>query len=178
MRAMSMSFPRQGASSPPFDTRNRPCVTVLARGSDPPEPPDGLRPGSFVTGPGPRWPRGKRPPGTPDGSRPRWPGRRLPRPRCPSGAEPAVPRGVVPQCPEEVHPAEGGPVGVAEVELRVDALPQQEAAQPLLPRGADHQVGVGLAGRVQVVGDVLYVQKVGEFLDAGSLGGMVVKQRP
>src|SRR5439155_25050644 len=30
-----------------------PWPTVLARGSDPPEPPDGLRPGSFVTGP---WP--------------------------------------------------------------------------------------------------------------------------
>ncbi len=27
--------------------------TLLARGSDPPEPPDGPRPGSFVTGPGP-----------------------------------------------------------------------------------------------------------------------------
>src|SRR5689334_21246117 len=39
-------------------------VTVLARGSDPPEPPDGLRPGSFVTGPGPCWP---------GGSYPRWP---------------------------------------------------------------------------------------------------------
>src|SRR6266480_2502906 len=30
-------------------------ATLLARGSDPPEPPDGLRPGSFVTGPGPCW---------------------------------------------------------------------------------------------------------------------------
>ena len=29
---------------------------VLARGSDPPEPPGGLRPGSSVTGPGPCWP--------------------------------------------------------------------------------------------------------------------------
>ena len=29
-------------------------AAVLARGSDPPEPPGGLRPGSFVTGPGPR----------------------------------------------------------------------------------------------------------------------------
>src|SRR5690348_7007792 len=48
-----------------------------------------------------------------------------------SGAEPAMPRGVGPQRPEEVHPPEGRPVGVAEVELRVDALPQQEAAQPL-----------------------------------------------
>ena len=29
---------------------------MLARGSDPPEPPGGLRPGSCVTGPGPCWP--------------------------------------------------------------------------------------------------------------------------
>src|SRR6516164_10337723 len=29
-------------------------MTVLTRGDDPPEPPDGLRPGSSVTGPGPR----------------------------------------------------------------------------------------------------------------------------
>src|SRR5215831_6842632 len=94
------------------------------------------------------------------------------------GAEPAVPRGVGPQRPEEVHPPEGRPVGIAEVELRVDALPQQEAAQPLLPRGADHQVRVGLAGRVQVVGDVLHVQDLGQFLDAGSLGRVVVQQRP
>ncbi len=37
---------------------------VLARGSDPPEPPGGLRPGSSVTGPGPLA-RGDDPPGTP-----------------------------------------------------------------------------------------------------------------
>ena len=39
--------PEAAASRP----RTRP---VLARGDDPPEPPAGLRPGSFVTGPGPR----------------------------------------------------------------------------------------------------------------------------
>jgi predicted alpha/beta-hydrolase family hydrolase len=41
-------------------------LAVLARGSDPPEPPGGLRPRSFVTGPGPCWPGGAaccRPPG-------------------------------------------------------------------------------------------------------------------
>ena len=40
--------------------------TLLARGSDPPVPPDGLRPGSFVTGPGPLA-RGSDPPEPPDG---------------------------------------------------------------------------------------------------------------
>ena len=42
-------------------------LAVPARGSDPPEPPDGLRPRSFVTRPGPLA-RGSDPPGTP-----RWP---------------------------------------------------------------------------------------------------------
>src|SRR6516225_4842005 len=92
------------------------------------------------------------------------------------GAEPAVAGAVGPQGPEKVDPAERGPVGVAEVELRVSALPQQEPAQALLPRGADHQVGIGLAGRVEVVRDVLHVQQLGQLLDRGSLGGVVVQQ--
>ena len=50
------------------------------------------------------------------------------------------------------------PVGLAEVELRVRALPEQEAGQPLLAGGADHQVGVGLAPGVEVLGDVLDVE--------------------
>ncbi len=40
------------------------ALAVSARGSDPPEPPDGLRPGSSVTGPGPCLPGGATP-GTP-----------------------------------------------------------------------------------------------------------------
>ena len=85
-------------------------------------------------------------------------------------------RGVRAQGAQEINPAEGRPVGIAEVELRVRALPQQESAQPLLPRGPDHQVGIGLAGRVQMVGDVLHVEDLGELLDAGALGGVVVEQ--
>jgi uncharacterized membrane protein len=49
---------------------------LLARGSDPPEPPDGLRPRSFVTRPGPLA-RGSDPPGTP-----RWPAARFLRHRA------------------------------------------------------------------------------------------------
>src|SRR4029077_19877915 len=45
-----------------------------------------------------------------------------------SAAETTIPGGVGAQRPEEVHLAEGGPVGVAEVELGVGALPEQEAA--------------------------------------------------
>src|SRR5215472_8774315 len=86
-------FPSPAASSTP--------ATVLARGGDPPEPPAGLRPGSSVTGPGPRWPGG-RPPGTP-----RWPGGATPRnpplaygPGPPSpGRGPAGPGGDPPRDP-------------------------------------------------------------------------------
>jgi hypothetical protein len=46
--------------------------------------------------------------------------------------EPPLPGGVGAQRPQEVDLAEGGPVSVAEVELRVRALPQQESAEPLL----------------------------------------------
>src|SRR6516165_10130238 len=103
MRAMSVSFPGPRAFSPTFDTQNRPGVTVLARGDDPPDPPlayghagpegrppgppAGLRPGSSVTGPGPCWPGGATPwnppvaeaPATPlRGPRPCWSGKAIP----------------------------------------------------------------------------------------------------
>jgi hypothetical protein len=45
---------------------------LLARGDDPPEPPGGLRPGSFVTGPGPGQPGAASRPGCPPPARP-WP---------------------------------------------------------------------------------------------------------
>ena len=71
---------------------------------------------------------------------------------------------------QEVDPAEVGPVDVAEVELRVRALPEQEAGEPLLAAGADDQVGIGLARGVEVLGDVVDVEDLGELLEraAGS----------
>ncbi len=71
-----------------------------------------------------------------------------------SGAVTALAQGVGPHRAQEVDPPEVRPVGLTEVELRPGALPQQEAAESLLPRGADHQVGIGLALGVEVVGDV------------------------
>ena len=56
------------------------------------------------------------------------------------------------------------------------ALPEQEPAEPLLAGGADHQVGVGLALGVEVVGDVLDVEDLGELLEAGALGGVLGEQ--
>ena len=44
------------------------------------------------------------------------------------------------------------------------------------PRGPDHQVGIGLTRSVQMVGDVLHIEDLGELLDAGALGGVVVEQ--
>ena len=57
------------------------------------------------------------------------------------------------------------------------ALPQQEAGHPLFARGADHQVGVGLALGVEVLGDVLHVDHLGELLDRRTLLGVLVEHR-
>ncbi len=76
--------------------------------------------------------------------------------------------GVRAQRPQEVDPTEVRPERLAEVELAVRALPEQEPGQPLLTGGADHQVGVGLTAGVQVLGDVLDVEHLGQLLDRGA----------
>src|SRR6476469_2262756 len=78
---------------------------------------------------------------------------------------------------QEVHAAEVGPVRLAEVELAVRALPEQEAAEALLPRGADDEVGVRLALGVEVLGDVLDLQALGQLLDARAVGGVRREER-
>src|SRR6202034_3748825 len=88
----------------------------------------------------------------------------------------AVPGRVGPERPEEIDLAEGRPVCVTEVKFRICALPQQEAAEPLLAGGADDQVRVGLAGRVQVFGDVLEVKNLGELLNRGAPGRVILEQ--
>ena len=93
-------------------------------------------------------------------------------------AEATVARAVRTQCTKEVHPAESRPVGLAEIEFRVHALPQHETGQSLLARGADEQVGVGLTARVEMPGDVFDVQPLSQLLDLGSLGRLFVEQRP
>ena len=90
--------------------------------------------------------------------------------------EAALSQRVGPDGPQEVHPPELGPVGLAEVELRLRALPQQEPAQPLLPRRTDHQVRVGLTLGVEVLGDVLDVDDLGELLQRGAPGGVLAEQ--
>ena len=61
--------------------------------------------------------------------------------------------------------------------LRVRRLPQQEAPEPLLARGADHQVRVGLPLGVQVRGDVLDVELLGHLVEVQSLLGRLPQVR-
>src|SRR5581483_12156103 len=68
-------------------------------------------------------------------------------------AEPPIPVLVAPDRPHEIDLAEGGPVGVAEVELAVGALPQHEAREAHLPAGPDDQVRVGSVLGVEVLLD-------------------------
>src|SRR6476620_1529549 len=98
---------------------------------------------------------------------------RLPesRPTARSAPEATVATGIRPQCAQEVHVAEVRPVRLAEVELGGGALPEQEAAEPLLARGADDEVGVGLALGVEVLGDVVDRELGGDLLDRLALGG-------
>ena len=66
------------------------------------------------------------------------------------------------------------PVGLAEVELGVRALPEQETRETLLTRGANHEIGVRLAARVQVLGNVIDVdQDSSAIAAAAALSGRI-----
>ena len=85
-------------------------------------------------------------------------GRGRPRSRRPqlarsSGGDPAVPALallVVGHRLQQVAAPEVGPQHVGDPDLRVGDLPEQEVADAHLAAGADEQVGVGLAGGVEV----------------------------
>src|SRR3954468_2690603 len=81
-----------------------------------------------------------------------------------SAAEPPMPLGVGPQRAQEVDPAEVGPQGVAEVELRMRTLPEQEPTEALLARRTDDEVRVGLTPGVEVLGNVLHVEQRRDLL--------------
>lgn len=65
------------------------------------------------------------------------------------------------------------PEDFAEVVLRMGRLPQHESGQPLLAAGADHQVGVGLVTRIEVLADEVDVHRLRDVLDRGALVGGV-----
>ena len=67
-----------------------------------------------------------------------------------AAAEAALAAGVVGQRRVQVLRAEVRPVAVAEVQLRVGALPEQEVADAKLPGGADQELRVVHLGGVQV----------------------------
>ena len=94
-----------------------------------------------------------------------------------SGSEAALAIAIGPQGPQEVDPAEVRPVGLTEVELAVRALPKQEAPEPLLPRGTDHEIRIGLTLGVEVLGDVLDVEDFGELFDGRPGSRMLLEQR-
>ncbi|EGJ75002.1 putative oxidoreductase [Streptomyces sp. Tu6071] len=77
---------------------------------------------------------------------------------------------------QEVDLAEGRPEDFAEVVLRVGTLPEHEAGEALLAARADDEVGVGLTAGVEVLGDEVDVDGLGEFLEARALAGGVVEE--
>ena len=60
----------------------------------------------------------------------------------------------------QVGLAEVGPEGRREDQLGIRPLPEQEVAGALLAPGADDQVGVGLAGGVEMLGEPILVDLV------------------
>jgi hypothetical protein len=67
--------------------------------------------------------------------------------------------------------AEVRPEGVGEVELGVGQLPEQEVAQAQLAAGADHQVGIGHVGQVEVARNRRFVDLRGARARRLDLGG-------
>src|ERR1044071_3440459 len=96
--------------------------------------------------------------------------------RVTSATEPALPVRVRAERPEEVDVPEVRPVRLTEVELRLRALPEQEPPQPLLARRADDEVRVGLALGVEVLGDLLDGDRVGDLVHRGALRRVLVDE--
>src|SRR3984957_12246160 len=80
---------------------------------------------------------------------------------------------VAAKCAQEVNLAERRPVGVTEVQLRADALPQQEVGNTLLAARADDEVRIGLPGCVEVAGDVLRRQGPGPLRERAAGIGLL-----
>ena len=70
--------------------------------------------------------------------------------------------GIITKGTQEVDLSQVRAERLNEVELAVSALPEHKVAQPLLPRSADHQVGIGLTSGVEVITDQLRCQNLGE----------------
>src|SRR5262245_12824586 len=86
-----------------------------------------------------------------------------------SAAEAALALLVGTDCAQEIDLAEGRPVRVAEVELAVGALPQEEAGETDLAAGADDEVRIRQVGRVEVLADRLLGDAVDDGLEVFAL---------
>ena len=73
-------------------------------------------------------------------------------------AEPAIPPLIVDDRSVHILPGKIRPQRIAEIEFAVGTLPQHEIAQPYLAAGADDQLRVRNAGRVQIGGKQCFVQ--------------------
>src|SRR5262249_13392688 len=58
--------------------------------------------------------------------------------------------------PQQIALAEGRPIDIDDAELGVCQLPQEKVGHPLRPRGTDHEVRVGHAAGIQVLGHALF----------------------
>src|SRR5207247_3782821 len=77
---------------------------------------------------------------------------------------------------QEVDLPERRPVNVAEVELAVRALPEQEPREPHLAARSNDQVGIGKVGRVEVPGESLLGDALDDRLEVLALLGLLAKQ--
>jgi hypothetical protein len=71
---------------------------------------------------------------------------------------------------QEIYLAKIGVHGFHEVELAMRALPQHEVRKPLLPRGANDEVGIGQASRVEVSADQLGRKLFCQVVDTAAFG--------
>ena len=65
---------------------------------------------------------------------------------------------IVTDCSKEVNLSEAGPIGVAEVVLRIGTLPEHETAEPNLAAGSDNQVRIRQVGGVEMLGNRIRTQ--------------------
>src|SRR5690606_13393777 len=93
-------------------------------------------------------------------------------------AEAAIARAVVADRAQEVDLAQVGAERLDEVELAVRALPQQEVAETLLARCADHEVRILLPARVEVRADELRRQRRGEVVEGSAALAVLLDHLP
>src|SRR5262249_42700898 len=82
---------------------------------------------------------------------------------CPPREDAALLRAMAPVAPlvcadrpDKIGFGEACPKAINEPDFAVRQLPQEKVGHPLLPRGADHEVRVGHAAGVQVLGHPLF----------------------